>query len=116
MYKKRSERKAVLMAKAEALVDEMLAWDEETEAPNLGQIETEILRLRQEFGQVLLNDVANHQDAVQPVPGPKCARCGKEMHYKDQKGKTVVSLGGETKIERGYYHCPSCQGGIFPPG
>lgn len=116
MVQSRTKRKAVLMAKAEVLIEEILRWEEETEAPNLGQMEREILKLRKAFGEELLKDVASNQEQVHPVPGPKCERCGREMSYKGQKGKDVVSLAGEARIERGYYYCPVCKSGLFPPG
>ena len=116
MGEDRAKRKAALMAKAEALIEAMLRWDEETEAPNLGQLETEILKLRQAFGEELLEDVVTNQEQVRPVPGPRCEQCGQEMSYKGQKGKEVVSLAGETRIERGYYYCRVCGSGFFPPG
>lgn len=112
----RGKRKAVLMAKAEALIEAMLKWDEEAKAPNLGQIETEILKLRRAFGEELLKDVVSNQSRVRPVPGPRCEQCGREMSYKGQKGKDVVSLAGEVRIERGYYYCRACGSGLFPPG
>jgi len=116
MGQDRAKRKADLMAKVEALIEAMLKWDEETEAPNFGQLDTEILKLRRAFGEELLKDVVTNQEQVRPVPGPRCEQCGREMSYKGQKGKAVVSLAGEARIERGYYYCPVCESGLFPPG
>ena len=39
MRKKRSELKGSLMREAEAVIDELLTWEEQVEAPDLSQIE-----------------------------------------------------------------------------
>ena len=116
MKPERTEKKAALMREAERLIEEWLDWEEENEAPNLGEIEEEILAIRQELGQEMLKSVMSHQALKQPVPGPRCQGCGQEMRYKGQKGKQVESLAGGVKIERGYYYCEGCGVGIFPPG
>jgi len=36
------------------------------------------------------------------VPGPVCAKCKKEMHYKGMKRKEITSLLGEIELKRGY--------------
>ena len=116
MSQGRAERKAVLMRKVEELIEELLEWEAENEGPSLGEIEEEVLAVRQKLGQELLGSVVKHQGSVRPVPGPSCEACGQEMRYKGLKGKQVESLAGEAKIERGYYYCPGCGAGIFPPG
>jgi DNA repair exonuclease SbcCD ATPase subunit len=112
----RAEKKAALMREAERLIEELLEWEEENEAPNLGEIEEEILAIRQELGQEMLKGVLSDQASIQPVPGPSCPGCGQEMRYKGRKGKQVESLAGGLKVERGYYYCAGCAVGIFPPG
>lgn len=112
----RAEKKATLMREAERLIEELLDWEGENEAPNLGEIEEEILAIREKFGREMLKGVLNDQVLIQPVPGPSCAGCGQEMRYKGRKGKQVESLAGGLKVERGYYYCAGCAVGIFPPG
>jgi hypothetical protein len=112
----RAEKKATLMREAERLIEELLDWEGQNEAPNLGEIEEEILVIREEFGQQMLKSVLSHQVSIQPVPGPSCPGCGQEMRYKGRKGKQVESLAGGLKVERGYYYCEGCRVGIFPPG
>ena len=46
----RDEAKRRLLAKAEELIDELLAWDQEKEKPTLTEIEGVGLRLRKELG------------------------------------------------------------------
>jgi hypothetical protein len=112
----REQKRARLLAAAEAAIDELLAWEETNTAPNLRQIEEEVLKLREGFGQELALTVLEGQEAVQPAAGVKCGQCGQEMRYKGQKTTELESWVASSTIKRGYYYCPSCQRGIFPPG
>ena len=112
----RGEARKRLLAKAETLIDDLMAWDEETARPTLMDIEEVVLRLRKEFGQEMAEVVVSRQEGSRPVPGPACPQCGREMRYKGQKGNEVGSRVGTIKTARGYYHCPTCGEGIFPPG
>lgn len=116
MRQGREERKKELMRKLEQVVEELLEWEEGKEGPSLGEIEEEVLVLREKVGQEMVKNVVKHQGSVRPVPGPSCAGCGEEMRYKGLKGKQVESLAGGVRVERGYYYCPACEAGIFPPG
>jgi hypothetical protein len=104
------------MAAAEAAIEELLAWEEQNRAPNLTQIEEEVLKLREGFGQELALAVLAGQEARQPGAGVSCPGCGQEMRYKGQKVTEVESWVVSGAIERGYYYCPECKRGIFPPG
>ena len=116
MKRTRAERRAALEAKAKELIDELMQWSEETETPNLTQIEDEILKLRQTMSERMLATVIEDQANEHPVPGPLCPQCGKEMQYKGQKARQVTSRVGETQLMRGYYYCSHCQESLFPPG
>jgi hypothetical protein len=109
-------KKAQLMTCAEELIDELLEWSATTQRPNLTQIENKVLELRERFGEELAQGVVAEQEAKQPVPGPRCPRCGREMAYKGQKGITPHTWVGEVQIQRGYYYCQQCEVGLFPPG
>ena len=111
----REERKARLMKAAEEVIDELLDWSETTAEFNLSQIEALVGRLRKTLGEQMALEVINAQGARQPVPGPGCPECGQEMRYKGPKEVTVESWVGDLRIERGYYHCPDCKVGLFPP-
>jgi len=116
MPKSREEMKAELMKKAEAVIDELLAWHLETDQPNLSQVEEKVLDLRQRLSEQMSQTVIENQEAVRPVPGPRCGTCGQEMRYKGMKKNGVSSWVGELKLERGYYYCEGCRSGLFPPG
>lgn len=114
--RKREKARARLLAKAEDLIDELMAWDDTTEKPTLTDIEDVVLRLRKELGEQMAGEVIALQEEKRPVPGPECPRCGREMRYKGQKGNSVESRVGNLGLERGYYYCPECGTGSFPPG
>jgi hypothetical protein len=116
MRSSRESRKARLMKEYEASIDELLDWEEETDKPNLTQIEEKVLELRKQVSEEMARELIASQEAKQPVPGPECPSCGREMQYKGQKEVRTLSWVGELKIERGYYHCPECKESLFPPG
>ena len=116
MKRTREERRATLEAKAKALIDELMQWSEDTDRPNLTQIEDEILKLRRAMSEAMLETVIEDQASQAPVPGPSCPQCGKEMQYKGGKARRVTSRVGEVKLERGYYYCSHCKESLFPPG
>ena len=116
MKKKRAESKGKLMKEAESIIDELLAWEEEAEKPNLSQIEEVVLELRERLSQKMAESVIEGRQEVRPVPGPACPECGQEMRYKGLKGKGVTSWVGKLELERAYYYCEQCRVGDFPPG
>ena len=116
MKETREQKRARLLAAAEAAIDELLAWEETNTAPNLQQLEEEVLKLREGFGQELALTVLEGQEAVQPAAGMKCPQCGQEMRYKGRKPKAIESWVVDGALKRGYYYCPACKQGLFPPG
>jgi uncharacterized protein with PIN domain len=115
MKRTREQIKAELMSAAEGLVDELLDWQAHSPAPTLTQIEDVILELRQQMGQRMAAAVLGAQ-SHSPVPSPRCATCEREMRFKGCKVTEVESRLGVLQMERGYYYCPSCRAGFFPPG
>ena len=116
MKRSRAEKRTRLLAKAEKLIDEYLAWEESHPRPDLTQIEDIALKLRKELGKEIAQMALEDQAVRTPVPGPNCPQCGQEMHSKGEKGNQLESRVGGLAMERGYYYCPTCKIGIFPPG
>jgi hypothetical protein len=112
----RAERKATLMQRAETLIEQMLDWSESTTKPNLTQIEDIALDLRQQFGRALSENEIAAQENGAPVELPACPHCGKPMRPKGAKQKTVLARVGELQLNRRHFYCPTCAGGLFPPG
>lgn len=112
----REQRKAEFLAEAEQLFDELLEWEEDTEAPTLTEIEEAILKLRERIGRRMAAGVLADQESRAPVPGPACPSCGEEMRYKGEKETGIESRLGVLAVERGYYYCETCRQGVFPPG
>lgn len=112
----RGQKEAKLRKAADEMIETLLAWDEQHNAPNLMQLEDEILELRQRMGQAMLAAVVEGQAAGQPAAHPQCPQCGEVMRYKGQKERTVESRVGGFAMERGYYYCAGCKSGFFPPG
>jgi hypothetical protein len=115
MKRSRGQKKAELLAEAEALIDSLLNWDERTSKPNLSQIEDEVLEMRRRFGQRLAKAVIEDQEVKQPVEAPKSPQCGAELRYKGQKAVNIESRLGTLAAARGYYFCARCASGLFPP-
>jgi uncharacterized protein with PIN domain len=107
--------KAQLLAQAEATIDQFLDWVEQTARPNLTQIEDTVLEFRRQVGQTMAETAIQAQDATHTVPSPRCPTCQREMHYKDDKAKTLTSRVSDLKMQRSYYYCRHCQQGLFPP-
>lgn len=116
MRSSREDRKARIMQRMESAVEELLDWEAETDKPNLTQIEEMVLKLRKQVSEELALEVIHAQEAKQPVPGPACRSCGREMEYKGQKGVRAQSWAGDLEIERGHYYCPECKESLFPLG
>jgi hypothetical protein len=112
----RQQQESRLEQYAEQLIRELLDWEEETEEPNLTQIEEKVLDLRLRFGQELARAAIEAQEAKQPVPGPRCKQCGQEMTYKGQKLVGPQTWLDKVEYERGYYYCEQCRVGFFPLG
>lgn len=112
----REEKKAKLMARLEKAVDELMEWEEEHKRPTLTQIEDIVLKLRKEMGEEMAEEILAEVEGKTPVPGPACPKCGREMRFKGEYEKQIESRAGEMEYERGYYACPECDGGFFPPG
>ena len=106
---------AELLAEAEVMIEELLAWGRQAERPNLTAMEDRVLALRQRLGQRLLEAVIADQEARQPAVAPVCPQCGAALRYKGQKGTHIESRLGGLEVQRGYYYCARCASGLFPP-
>jgi len=116
MKKSTEKLRATFLADAEKLFDEMLKWEEETEKPDLSQIEELVLELRKQLGARLAESLLMRQEERQPAEKVICEQCGRAMENKGMKRNQVESRVGGLEMERAYHDCPGCKQGIFPPG
>lgn len=115
MKRSREQLKAELLAEAESVIEELIAWECQAGAPDLTEMEDKVLALRQRLGQRLLEAVIADQEARQPATPPPCPTCGAALRYKGQKETVIESRLGGIAVERGYYYCAHCESGLFPP-
>lgn len=115
MKRSREQVEAELEGKAKAVIKELMDWEETHEKPDLTQIEDIVLELREELGKEFAASLLRKQEKAEPVI-VRCRTCGQEVRNKGRKRKVVESRLGELELERGYYYCPECGAGIFPPG
>lgn len=116
MPRTRAELKAELQAEAERLIEALLDWTDQTQAPDLTAIEDEVLKLRQQFAEKLAEAAVERQATGEPLT-VACARCGQPMHQKKKRQRRrVQSRVGGVPLQRAYFYCDHCRVGLFPPG
>lgn len=111
MPNKKDELKAKLLAEAEASIDQMLSDERMSAKMSLSEIEDVIGSLEMDFRQRVLREVMGEQENQVT----KCPDCGGKLRNKGKYSKRLVTLRGETELERHYYRCDTCGKGIFPP-
>ena len=108
----RDDLKAKLLAQAEATIDKMLSDERLNEQMTLSDIEAVVGVSEADFRQRTLEEIIGMQQESDKT----CPLCGHQLRNKGKRKKRVVTLRGETEIERNYYQCETCQKGYFPPG
>lgn len=107
----RDELKAKLLAQAEAAIDKMLSDERLSEQMTMSEIEAVVGESEADFRQRSLEEII----ATQQANVKTCPLCGGTLHNKGKRKKWVVTLRGESEIERTYYYCETCEKGYFPP-
>ena len=116
MSRQNTELKARLMAKAESVIDELLARKKSPAEATLTDIEQAVLVAGQRLERVLTDELLAASAAELAAPWPTCPECGQRMQAKGKRRRRVVTETGEVTLEREYYHCAACGAGLFPPG
>ena len=109
----RAEMKAQLLGQAERKIGELLDWAESSSRPTLNDIEGAVLKIRKDLEPVLAQGVIEAQESTQPVPGPLCPSCGREMQVKGRKGRGIETRLGLVEMERDYTTAHTVSGGLF---
>jgi len=111
MPHKKDDLKTKLLAQAEVAIEKMLSDERMSEQMTLSEIEDVIGELETDFRQRVLKDVVGEQRSEHTI----CPECGSKMRNKGKHSKRIVTLRGETDIERRYWQCQVCSTGVFPP-
>jgi uncharacterized protein with PIN domain len=101
------------MKTAEDVIQRLLSGAKAKEELTLSDIERLVRQAGEDMMQDMTGVMANAE--AQGQEERICPECGGKMRYKGQKKRAVVSETGEVSLMRGYYYCPSCQEGFFPP-
>ncbi len=110
------ELKARLHAAADEMVAEVEAWHAAHPDATLSDIEDELLKVRQQASEEMGAALIEAHPSVRPSEKPVCPECGRRMRFKDGPEGSVQSQVGVIRYRRGYYYCPHCKRGLFPPG
>ena len=95
---------------------ELREWREQHPEAGFDEIVAQVTPRRQELMGELLAQLALQHGNGQVVEGLVCEKCGTVMEYKGEPKRDIECLEGETELYRAYFHCPHCEGGVFPPG
>ena len=95
-------------------LDEMLEQLEGQKNLHLTEIEEMALKLRQEVGENITEELVANESQKQEVD-VACAECQQNMRYKGRKKKWMKTRTGDVQVERPYYYCEQCREGHFPP-
>ncbi len=115
MKKTREQVREELREKSAEIIERLLDWNESHTEPDMTQIEDIVLELREKMGMEFAASLVSSQEKVEPAV-ERCKLCGEAMRNKGRKRKVVESRIGGIELERGYYYCPECGAGFFPPG
>jgi hypothetical protein len=110
------ELDARLRAAADEMIAEVKAWQAGHPEATLSEIETELLKVRRRVSEQMGAALIETQPSRRPKEKPTCPTCGKRMRFKDGVTTEVQSQVGVIRYRRGYYYCPRCHAGLFPPG
>jgi hypothetical protein len=111
------KEKERIMRAFEEMVDELGEWREEHVGASYDEIAAQVTPRRRKVVGELLEVLACQHGSGMEAEGWVCEECGQVMRYKGELTREVEHyLEGETELERAYYYCAQCEGGIFPPG
>jgi hypothetical protein len=99
------------------MYEALYTWREEHAEASFDEIAAQVTPRRRELVGMMLERLARQAGTGQVAEGMVCEQCGQPMSYKGEAKRDVIHyLEGGTRLERAYYHCDRCAGGVFPPG
>lgn len=118
MRKTKSEAtaKAEFVESAAGMYARLRAWRKAHPLASFDEIAEEVGKERRALIGQLLGELATQEEQSRVRASVVCPHCGREMSGKGVRVRGVSDPEGEVRIEREYYDCPTCEGGLFPPG
>lgn len=111
--KSAEQAKAEFLRAAEAMYEEMHAWREQHLDASFDEIADQVTPQRRKLVAKLLEQLAAKADGR--IEAPMCEQCGQAMRYRGTPARDVSHREGDVELERAYYYCDHCEGGLFPP-
>jgi Uncharacterised protein family (UPF0236) len=98
-----------------------LQEDAQSPAQTLDQIEELVLKLREQAAQIALEEMQKEQEKKESPEETSrsftsklpCPHCRRNAWYKGILPRHFITLVGEIKVHRAYYHCKKCKEGFF---
>ena len=118
MRKTKSEAtaKAEFVGSAGEMYERLRAWRKAHPLASFDEIAEEVGKERRVLVGKLLGELATQAEPSRVGEAVGCPQCGGAMAGKGLRSRGVSDPEGEVRIEREYYTCPTCAGGLFPPG
>ena len=101
---------------AEQLYDEMYRWREEHPEASLDEIIQQAALRRRQLMALWVKQLACQHGTGEAAEGLRCEQCDGPLVYKGRTPRRVEHIEAEIDLNRAYWYCPHCEGGIFPPG
>jgi hypothetical protein len=79
----------------------------------LEQTEQQVVEIGQQIREIIETEVLAPLDQDEAEPHTRCA-CGQPARYVAHYPRQLVTLNGERRLRRAYYHCATCQHGFCP--
>jgi YgiT-type zinc finger domain-containing protein len=111
MSNAKEDLRSKLVVRAEAAIDKLLADERLNEQMTLSEIEALVGVSEVDFSQGALEEIMT----IQHDCPTRCLVCEGKLRNKGKRKRRVVTLRGETVVERNYYQCEGCGKGYFPP-
>lgn len=111
-----SEARQEFIDRATDLWDDFNVWYRAHPEASFDEMEKRLGERRRTFLGEFLELNLRQGDLGAEAEAPICAGCRKPMKFKGYPSKDVHGLDVDAKIPRAYYHCPTCEEGVFPPG
>lgn len=116
------EKKTEWQQNSEEVLSGMIEWRLQHPKATLREIEEEVDQRLARLRSRMVEDVAQAsatRDWSRLPKGerPRCQQCGTALVARGKQTRRLRTMGNQQiELERSYGSCPTCGGGIFPPG